>query len=636
MAGFTNRKTYNGVSYKVFVPENYNSNTEVLVYCHGGEDTDSNYATHFLNTTGGNTVVIFPTANESFRETNEYGGVVADIVGNVKQELNITNTGLSVAGFSKGSTPAYTTMGEYLKDNPNCSSSTLYLLDNYPNANYSSTAKFGSLFQDYGSYYKNNDTMFVAMIPQWDTNGTYIIGSKQAELDYLAKYGLTNVSVLHSYKASFPGKFPNENLAGSSHQCVEQVFWLDGIFNMNNDASLVMNADQYKLTIYNKSTGKYELTDFNNLNSLDKLRQYFGINIKTGTGVTTLNNGSDFLKDEINKLSNLSLYKTSNSILKSDKDILLSNVNNVISDIKNTFFVSNGLNLSFGGSSTTKVPSGIPNIMGLYFTFTTNILTELSSFMDKVANAGETIDQFDKELGNEAFNLNDEVQLRTDALEVTNNNQISATVKDTREEVTTVVRDNYSSSNTFNGYNTSTNYSNSVSNTSNSVSNTNNEQVSAIPRDTWEEVTTVVRGEDVFVKPEVNNNPVTNVVTTPDNVVVPEVEVDNTIKLPEVEVPKHDIGNINIGNPTISDEIITPEIDNILNNNDLLNVPVKKPVEVKKDNTLGTVGLAVGVGTALGIGGVVAAKSLNKNKDDVEEEEEFDDEEYKDDYYEEV
>ena len=69
MAGFTNRKTYNGVSYKVFVPENYNSNTEVLVYCHGGEDTDSNYATHFLNTNGGNTVVIFPTAIESFCET---------------------------------------------------------------------------------------------------------------------------------------------------------------------------------------------------------------------------------------------------------------------------------------------------------------------------------------------------------------------------------------------------------------------------------------------------------------------------------------------------------------------------------------------------------------------------------------
>lgn len=634
MAGFTNRKTYNGVSYKVFVPENYNSNTEVLVYCHGGEDTDSNYATHFLNTNGGNTVVIFPTANESFRETNEYGGVVADIVSNVKHELNITNTGLSVAGFSKGSTPAYTTMGEYLKDNPNCSSSTLYLLDNYPNANYSSTAKFGSLFQEYGSYYKNNDTMFVAMIPQWDTSGTYIIGSKQAELDYLAKYGLTNVSVLHSYKASFPGNFPNENLAGSSHQCVEQVFWLDGIFNMNNDASLVMNADQYKLTIYNKSTGKYELIDFNNLNSLDKLRQYFGINIKTGTSVTTLNNGSDFLKDEINKLSNLSLYKTSNSILKSDKDILLSNVNNVISDIKNTSFVSNGLNLSFGGSSTTKVPSGIPNIMGLYFTFTTNILTELSSFMDKVANAGETIDQYDKELGNEAFNLNGEEQLRTDVLEVTNNNQISATVKDTREEVTTVVRDNYSSANTFNGYNTSTNHSNSVNNSSNSVSNTNKEQVSEIPRDTKEEVTTVVRGEGVFVKPEVNNNPVTNVVTTPDNVVVPEVEVDNTIKLPEVEVPKHDIGNINIGNPIISDEVITPEIDNILNNNDLLNVPITKPVEVKKDNTLGTVGLAVGVGTALGIGGVVAAKSLNKTKD--EEKEELDDEEYKDDYYEEV
>ena len=32
MAGFTNRQSYNGVSYKVYVPENCNANTEVLVY----------------------------------------------------------------------------------------------------------------------------------------------------------------------------------------------------------------------------------------------------------------------------------------------------------------------------------------------------------------------------------------------------------------------------------------------------------------------------------------------------------------------------------------------------------------------------------------------------------------------------
>ena len=652
MAGFTSRQTYNGVSYKVYIPENYNSNTEVLVYCHGGEDTDSNYATHFLKTSGGDTVVIFPTANERFRETNEYGGVVANIVSNVKQELNITNTGLSVAGFSKGSTPAYTTMGEYLKQNPNCSSSTLYLLDNYPNANFSSTVKFGTLLEDYGSYYKNNDTMFVAMIPQWDTSGTYIIGSKQTELDYLAKYGITNVSVLHSYKASYPGSFPNENLAGSSHQCVEQVFWLDGIFNMNNDVSISFNGDQYKLTIYNKNTGQYEITDFNNLNSLDKLRQYFGINISgVSTGVTTLNNGSEFLKDEISKLAGLTLFNTSNSLVKSDKDILLSNVNNVISDIKNTAFVSNGLNLSFSGSSTTKVPSGIPNIIGLYFTFTTNLLTELSTFMNTVATAGESIDNMDKDLEKEASTLNDNVQLNvsdTNNLTATVNkdtsvldniipsSSVTATAKDTKDEVTTVVRNNNTSSGVVSTSvgNTSSNDYVSISSNSN-----NNDKVTAIPQDTWEEVTTVVRDNNVSTVP---NNPVSGEVNTivskPNDVIsTPVVPSETVTTLPEVDVPKHDIGNLNIGNTStvVDSEIIKPNIDNVLNNNNVF-VPVTNPETVKNNNNvLGSIGVAVGVGGAIGAAGVLAAKTINKNKNkDTDNDEEVS--EYKDDYYEEV
>ena len=660
MAGFTNRQSYNGVSYKVYVPENCNANTEVLVYCHGGEDTDSWYGSNFLKNNGGNTVVIFPTADQGFREQNNYGAQVATIVNNVKQELNITNTSLSVAGFSKGSTPTYTIMGEYLKQNPNCSSSTMFLLDNYPNANYSGINKFDSLLNDYGTYYKNNNTMFVAMIPQWDKSGTFIIGSKQKELDYLAQHGITNVSVLHSYKASFPGKFPNDNLDGEAHICLEKVFWVDGIFNMNNDKTLMFHPEEYKLTILNRSTGQYEVTDFSSLNSLDKLRQYFGINISgvantetTNTTNTTIDTGVNFLESEISKLSGLKLYDTSNSLVKSDKDILIGDVNNVITDIKNTSFVKGGLDLSFGGSSTTKVPSGIPNIIGLYFTFTTNMLTELSSFMDKVATAGESIYNMDTDLSKDASTLNNDTASVTGTDNVltnvgSSNNDVTATVQDTRDEVTTVVRDSNSTGNS--GYTYSGGGNSYSSNVGSAVSSgTSNNDVTATVQDTRDEVTTVVRDNNVASTPNINNNSsVNNVVSKPNDTVTstPDASVpsDTNTDIPVVDVPKHDINNIIIENNNSNNTTPNmPDIDSIINDSNISNIPVNNNTPVpKKDssNVLNTLGVALGVGGALGVTGVLAKKAFTKEEknddDNLSSSDKEELSEYKDDYYEEV
>ena len=184
------------------------------------------------------------------------------------------------------------------------------------------------------------------------------------------------------------------------------------------------------------------------------------------------------------------------------KDILIGNVNDVITDIKNTSFVSNGLDLSFSGSSTTQVPSGIPNIIGLYFTFATNMLTELSSFMDQVATAGESIYNLDTDLSKDANSLNDNATLNNNgSLLGVNNDKVNATVLDTKDEVTTVVRDNNSTNNYSPSYNSAPSYSSPSYNSTPSYSSTtsnntvnNKDKVTAIPQDTWEEVTTVVRG----------------------------------------------------------------------------------------------------------------------------------------------
>lgn len=676
MAGFTNRQSLNQVSYKVYVPENVNPNTEVLVYCHGGGDYEAWYGSDYLKQNGSDTIVIFPTGDSGFRETNNYGAQVVDVINNVKQQYGITNNNLSVAGFSMGSTPTYTIMGEYLKQNPNCGSSTLYLLDNYPNANVSGINKFDSLLNDYGTYYKNNNTMFVAMIPQWDKSGTFIIGSKQKELDYLVQHGITNIGVLHSHKATFPGKYPDLNLTGDSHQGVEQSFWVDGFFNMSKNSSVTLDPNTYKLTIFNKNTGQYEITDFANLNSLDKLRQYFGINIiGTNTPVTNTNTstvpetnlitGEDFLDAELTKLAGLKLYPTSNSVVKSDKDILIGNVNDVITDIKNTSFVSNGLDLSFSGSSTTQVPSGIPNIIGLYFTFATNMLTELSSFMDQVATAGESIYNLDTDLSKDANSLNDNATLNNNgSLLGVNNDKVNATVLDTKDEVTTVVRDNNSTTNSNPSYYSSPTYNSTpsysspnsyVSGTTSNNTVNNNDKVTAIPQDTWEEVTTVVRGENNNtgnVGSTVNNSDANNVVNKPNDVITstPSVNDTNTNTnvtveniLPEVDVPKHDINNIVIDkNDYVDSEL--PDLDSIINDNNITNIPpVNSNTPVPKQdnsfNALGALGVTALVGGAVGVGTVVAKKAFTKEEvkedDDLSKQDKKDLSQYKDDYFEE-
>ena len=692
MAGFSNRQSYKSVSYKVYVPENCNANTEVLVYCHGGEDTNSDYATNYLNQFGGDTVIIFPTADQGFRETNEYGAQVVDVVNSVKQNLNITNDNLSVAGFSKGSTPTYTIMGEYLKQNPNCGSQTMFLLDNYPNANYSGINKFNSLLKEYGSYYKDNNTLFVAMIPQWDSSGTYIIGSKQKELDYLAQYGITNVSVLHSYKATYPGKYPNLNLSGEAHQIVEQGFWVDGFFNMSTNSSVTFGENEYKLTILNKVTGQYEVTDFASLNSLDKLRQYFGINIAGSVNTTptvipdvdteTLVSGEDFLKDEISSLSNLSLFDVRNKLVKSDKDRLLGNVNNVLSNIKNTSFVSNGLNLSFGGSSTTKVPSGIPNIIGLYFTFATDLLTELSTFMNKVGEAGDSIEKLDELFKEEASTLNDSATLNGDTTTLpltgtTDNDNLNTDTTVNNNDLTTnnnsIINNNTSvvpntnvntqsgssspvynatqsgtTGNSTGSYVPSTNTSSGVTNatinntgTSTTVSgsgitnvpNNNSDNVSAtINQETIKDITTVVRDENV--------NTSTN--TTP-------VVGDNTNTSEDISSiigSTKPIGDINVEIPNNDSNFDNPVIEDILSNNNTINkVPViDSSTEVNNTSSKSSfngIGLGIGAIGATVAAGALISKSLKdkkENEDDTSfsKKDEADIKQYKDDYFEEV
>ena len=700
MAGFSNRQSYKSVSYKVYVPENCNANTEVLVYCHGGDDTNSNYATNYLNQYGGDTVIIFPTADSGFRETNEYGAQVVDVVNNVKQSLNITNDNLSVAGFSMGSTPTYTIMGEYLKQNPNCGSQTMFLLDNYPNANYSGVNKFDSLLKDYGSYYKDNNTLFVAMIPQWQSSGTYIIGSKQKELDYLAQHGISNVSVLHSYKATYPGKYPNLNLSGEAHHIVEQGFWVDGFFNMSTNSSVTFGENEYKLTILNKVTGQYEVTDFANLNSLDKLRQYFGINIAgsvTTPTVTpdvdmetsTLVSGEDFLKDEISNLSNLSLFDVRNKLIKSDKDRLLGNVNNVLSNIKNTSFVSNGLNLSFGGSSTTKVPSGIPNIIGLYFTFATDLLTELSSFMNKVGEAGDSIEKLDELFKEEASTLNDSATLNGDTTTLpltstTDNNGLTTdttvgnnglttnnnsglinntgtvpninTNNNTQTESTSPVYNSRPSGNTGYGsvgntgssYVPSNNTSSGVTNATISnntgssttvsgsgitnVPDNNSDKVTAtINQETIKDITTVVRDENANSNTNINTTPNTNEAEDISSIIgstkpIGDINID-------IDIPKNDS---NFDNPVIED---------ILNDNTINKVPVIEPsTEINNTSSKSSfngIGLGIGAIGATVAAGALISKSLKEKKENEDDtslskKDEADIKQYKDDYFEEV
>ena len=75
--------------------------------------------------------------------------------------------------------------------------------------------------------------------------------------------------------------------------------------------------------------------------------------------------------------------------------------------IKSTTFATNSYVSSFGGSSTSKIPSSIPDVINKYFSSTSNILCSLGVFLKKCEEGNTLMEETEKDIGTDAGSLGD-------------------------------------------------------------------------------------------------------------------------------------------------------------------------------------------------------------------------------------
>ena len=395
-----------GVQYRIYYPEGIDPNnipadTQVALYMHGGGNTigDTNDAMNYLNNAYNNTKSIIMMPNASNRTTEEYFNDVVNSYDNFISEKNINQNKLVVSGYSSGYYSTFGVLDTYLEKHPSSDPANVYLVETYPQK--------GETRYNYNyDLYKDNQTAFISYTGRYGEERHYhSLGTTYSSiLDLLTDNGCNVLNVLE------PGRV--------GHWGAEEAFFKDGFIDFLNDntnvdltdASFTDAAHNYNSWAHagylyesrNLETGSWEKIGVENINTLDKLYSYLGIDV--GPLTERIYKGNlRYLKEA---LSNNAI-NVSNIDIKSDLGILISNVNNVLSKVKNTTIVSSEVSLT-AGSSTTKVPTQIPEIVSSYCMAASTLLCGLVATLKQMEEGGIALDEGEKEIAREAETVNDE------------------------------------------------------------------------------------------------------------------------------------------------------------------------------------------------------------------------------------
>ena len=219
--------------------------------------------------------------------------------------------------------------------------------------------------------------------------------------DYYAEQGLNVIRV--ECKASN---------GSNAHSTVKQRFFDSGFAEFSQGTTTLPDDDCFVYRIYNKETQEWEEIDVNEINTLNKVYNYFGIdgNAKTGKIYEgNLKYLQEILDGRVINLDNIDI--------SSDLGIVLSNVNNVFSQIRNTTIVNNGVSL-VEGTSAINVLSQISGVINTYYNNVITLLCNLANTLKQIEDSAYTFDEGEKEITKEAETVNDDnvVSLDTSAV----------------------------------------------------------------------------------------------------------------------------------------------------------------------------------------------------------------------------
>ena len=377
----------NGTYYQIYYPknvdpDNVNPNTQVAIYMHGGggQTSGGNGAVNYLqNGANTNSIIIIP--NNSARDTQSFYNDVVNVYDSFISENGIKQNNLVISGFSNGYRSTFGILDTYLAKHPNSDSASVYLVETYPQNdgvyqyNYDAYKKNGTMFYSYTGAYGYKDAN--------STSSPSSLGDTYNRiLNPLNNNGCNVVNMLEGRAVG--------------HQEAEQVFFHDGIIDFSKGV-LTLSGNKYTYQIRNSQTGLWETVNVSDIDTLDKMTKRFGV-----TTLPMITDDTYFTN--LNYLTSLQLR---DETVSTDSDVLLGNIGNMYNVIKGSTFVASGYVCSFGSSSTTKVPSAIPDVINKYFSSTSNILCSLGVFLKKCEESNTLMEETEKDIGTDAGSLGD-------------------------------------------------------------------------------------------------------------------------------------------------------------------------------------------------------------------------------------
>ena len=373
--------------YDMFIPEHIDENTEVFVYEYGSGGGLSELREYAKSH---NQIVIAPHWSGTEYEMNNpkanFAGDVMTVVESIKQQYDITNDNLTSSGFSAGGYYGLAVASANVEAHQNSiEPQIVWMVDDFSRS-YSGNPEevYNELNLD--NLKDNNAVIFMLEQPNKYKNWN----SANKTATYFAEQGLNVIRVECKYN-------------DSAHLRIKQRFFDSGFAEFSQGTSTLPDSEYFIYRAYNRDTHEWEEIDVNDINTLDKLYNYFGAD--TISVIDRVYQGNLKYIQEVLARTAINL---DNIDISSDLGIVLSNVNNIYSQIKATTIVNNKVSLT-EVTSTTKIPSRIDELVSSYCGSVSTALCDLVKTLKLVEDSGYTLDEGEKEIAREAETVNDNV-----------------------------------------------------------------------------------------------------------------------------------------------------------------------------------------------------------------------------------
>ncbi len=438
----------NGQTFTAYIPENVSNDTPIFYYSYvvgsnyetdtiwqGMEEDMAQYAEDAIIIIPHDKQLVIGGENVA---THKYQTNAINAFNLVKEDLNIETTQFINGGFSAGFGYGTRTLAHYLQENPDAERQVLIAVDGVinPQANLQAS-ELQAL--------KDNNTLIISFTQQ--KNHQY-----QANL-----FASTDLPILYVVDNSIPEYTPDSQYWGI-HDQVAIDFYDKDIYGIIIDFALgkseLVLPEGYSLRYYDPTTKQItEITAEEAANLL---------------GITSASNISPTLLNSLKNLADITV--------ESDDKTLENYLNEIRSTIRNTTFLDGDFSKS-DYTSTTNVPSKIPELIATYFTSTSQLLSKIAALTTEFAKIAQSIEALDENLTTNLEKIDDNQSL--------NSNPTETAIADTTTSiltgaalagVTSVIENTQNITASYAPQSPTTNNNSSNTTTNSKTQNTNNSQ----------------------------------------------------------------------------------------------------------------------------------------------------------------